>query len=239
MDEKRPSLATSVSVELGILLALVGGFQDAYSFVGLGGVFANAQTGNVVLLGAEAARGDWADAARHVLPILAFVIGVVVAATLERPRVAAVIRWPACAAIVLEILVLMAAGFMPPAVPAIVVVVIIAFSASVQSTTFRTLITWPYNTAMVTGNLRTAAQAAYGAIVDRDPEAGRKARSFAIVILSFLAGAFAGGWMTLRLGQHAIWVAAGVLTVALGLFVVGERSGERRWRASRLRPRRR
>jgi uncharacterized protein DUF1275 len=38
----------------GLLLAGAGGFLDAYTFVGRGGVFANAQTGNIVLLGVEA-----------------------------------------------------------------------------------------------------------------------------------------------------------------------------------------
>ena len=41
----------SESIELGILLALSGGFMDAYSYIGRGGVFANAQTGNMLLLG--------------------------------------------------------------------------------------------------------------------------------------------------------------------------------------------
>ena len=39
----------SESIELGILLALSGGFMDAYSYIGRGGVFANAQTGNMLL----------------------------------------------------------------------------------------------------------------------------------------------------------------------------------------------
>ena len=38
-----------------MLLAGVGGFLDAYTFVGYHGVFANAQTGNIVLLGVGAA----------------------------------------------------------------------------------------------------------------------------------------------------------------------------------------
>ena len=41
----------SESIELGILLALSGGFMDAYSYIGRGEVFANAQTGNMLLLG--------------------------------------------------------------------------------------------------------------------------------------------------------------------------------------------
>ena len=48
---------TSESVRLGILLATVGGFLDAYTFICRGGVFANAQTGNIVLLGVEATKG--------------------------------------------------------------------------------------------------------------------------------------------------------------------------------------
>jgi hypothetical protein len=42
----------------GLLLACAGGFLDAYTFVGRGGVFANAQTGNIVLLGVEAPVSD-------------------------------------------------------------------------------------------------------------------------------------------------------------------------------------
>ncbi|WP_329249897.1 DUF1275 domain-containing protein [Actinoallomurus sp. NBC_01490] len=224
MDQET-SRETMASLQLGVLLAFAGGFQDAYSFIGLGGVFANAQTGNVVLLGVDAGRQHWAEALRHVPPLLAFILGVAVAETLSRPRVAAVLRWPARFALVLEIIVLGVVGALPGGVSYSLIVVMIAFTASVQVTTFRTLIVWPYNTAMVTGNLRTAAQAAYQAVADRDPEARRKSRSFATVIVSFMAGAIAGGLLTLELGRHAIWISAGVLLGALGLFVVDEHRG--------------
>ena len=41
----------SESLALGIFLTLAGGFQDAYSYNVRDHVFANAQTGNIVLLG--------------------------------------------------------------------------------------------------------------------------------------------------------------------------------------------
>ena len=41
----------SESFELGILLAIVGGYLDAYTYLSRGHIFANAQTGNIVLLG--------------------------------------------------------------------------------------------------------------------------------------------------------------------------------------------
>lgn len=46
-------------MRLGVLLALVGGGLDAYTFISRGGVFAGAQTGNVVLLGVAAAQRHW------------------------------------------------------------------------------------------------------------------------------------------------------------------------------------
>jgi Predicted membrane protein len=224
-EEPRQPRRTTVSVELGVLLALVGGFLDAYSVIGLGGVFSNAQTGNIVLLGVEAARLHWGQAVRHIPPILAFVLGVAVAETLRRPRVVAAIQWPARVALVLEIVVLTVVGFLPADVPDIVKVVVIAFVASVQVSTFRILITWSYNTTMMTGNLRSASQALFLAVADRDPEDARKARNFAVIILSFLVGGLIGGALTLHVGARTIWVAAGVLIVALGLFIFDERRG--------------
>ena len=41
---------TSESIRIGVVLAISGGFMDAYSYTGRGGVFANAETGNIVLL---------------------------------------------------------------------------------------------------------------------------------------------------------------------------------------------
>ena len=54
----------SESVLVGSLLVLTGGFLDAYSYLCRGEVFANAQTGNIVLLGIQIAEGDWSMALR-------------------------------------------------------------------------------------------------------------------------------------------------------------------------------
>ena len=44
---------------IAVLLAVVGGSLDAYSYVARGHVFANAQTGNIVLFGLHLADGEW------------------------------------------------------------------------------------------------------------------------------------------------------------------------------------
>lgn len=142
-EQRSPRLPTAHSVRLGVLLAIVGGGLDAYTYVGRGGVFANAQTGNVVLLGVAAAGRQWSVALRHIPPIIAFVLGVLVAESLKRPRVAARVRWPARAALVLEILVLSCVGLLPSGTAA---TVLVAFTASLQVATFRKLVDTAYST---------------------------------------------------------------------------------------------
>ena len=48
----------SETIKLGILLALSGGFMDAYSYIQRDQVFANAQTGNMLLFGVNLSAGN-------------------------------------------------------------------------------------------------------------------------------------------------------------------------------------
>ncbi|MEV4411880.1 YoaK family protein [Catellatospora sp. NPDC049609] len=221
-DDAGGARLTARSLRLIALLTMAAGFLDAYTFLGRGGVFATAQTGNVVLLGVTAAQSDWAAALRHVPPIAAFIVGVWVAETIQLPRVAAVLRRPARAALLLEILVLVAVGLLPPATPDDLVAVLIAFVASVQITCFGLIGRWTFNTTVTTTNLRNAAQAAYGAVVRHDREAAARARSLWPAIASFAAGAVLGGLATVRLGDAAVWVATALLTMGLALFLIDD-----------------
>jgi uncharacterized membrane protein YoaK (UPF0700 family) len=211
------------SVRFGILLAIVGGFLDAYTFVGRGGVFANAQTGNIVLLGIYASEGEWRQALVHVPPILACVIGVIVVESIKKiSSRLSILDW-AQAVLIIEIIVLFIIGFIPNTVPNIVVTVTVSFVASIQVSSFRKLVDSPYTTTMSTGNLRSASQAVYIAITQRDKESGIRAIRYFAIILSFLLGAFLGGLLTLIIGVKSIWGAVIVLVIAVILFSIQER----------------
>ncbi len=69
----------SDSLTLAVFLTLAGGFQDAYSYNCRGQVFANAQTGNIVLLGQNLATGHPGRALHYLFPLLAFMLGVYLA----------------------------------------------------------------------------------------------------------------------------------------------------------------
>ncbi|AKB31604.1 hypothetical protein MSSIH_0914 [Methanosarcina siciliae HI350] len=217
---------TSESVKLGILLAIVGGFLDTYTFIGRGGVFANAQTGNVVLVGIEAAAGEWEQAMFHAVPILAFIVGVVVAEMIKKPSIHLFIPDAERAVLILEIAVLFVIGFIPYTSPDIIVTVAVSFVSSVQISSFRKLVGSPYSTTMITGNLRSATQEAYIAFTKRDWKSALRAVRYSIIIAAFLAGAISGGVLTSLIGTKAVWVAVIILIGSVILFSIDERKNK-------------
>ena len=51
-----------------IFIILSGGLQDAYTYCCRGGVFANAQTGNIVLMSTRLFQGDFSGCVRYLIP---------------------------------------------------------------------------------------------------------------------------------------------------------------------------
>ena len=61
-----------------LLLTVMGGFFDAYTFVNCGGIFANAQTGNLIFVGIDLIEGNYGEVLHYLIPIFSFVVGVLV-----------------------------------------------------------------------------------------------------------------------------------------------------------------
>lgn len=215
---------TSESLRLGILLAIVGGFLDGYTFISRGGVFANAETGNIVLVGVAINNGDFIQAIMAAVPIFAFILGVIVAERIKEipiPSRAIAIDGDRTI-LIIEIIVLFIIGFVPTSVPDIFVTTTISFVSSVQISSFRKLVDSPYSTTMCTGNLRSASQALYVAVTKKDFNSAIKAKRYAIVIFAFLIGACLSGFLTLWVGVKSIWFACIVLICAVILFSIDE-----------------
>lgn len=213
---------TSESLHLGILLAIVGGILDAYTFIARGGVFANAQTGNIVLFGVEAAKGNWRQAVMSLPPILAFILGVIIYQWIKKISPIPFIKDSARAVLILEVVILFIIGFIPNNVPNDIVNVTVSFVSSLQISTFRTLVDSPYSTTMSTGNLRSASYAAYIAFTEEDKKAAIRALRYFAIIFSFLFGSLLGGFLTLDFGVRAIWSAALILVFCIVLFNIDE-----------------
>lgn len=217
MPKNLPSLASN-SVHLAILLGIVGGFLDAYTFISRDGVFANAQTGNIVLFAVNVATGEWKNSLVFILPIIAFIIGVLVSEVVKIPFLRELLYSYRRSILILECLVLIIVGFLPSSVPNIIVTTSLSFVSSLQISTFNKLDKWAYNSTMTTGSMRTATQAAYAAFIHHNKEAKKQFTQFFVIIISFLFGALLGTFTTTFIGNTSIWIAAGVLIVALTLY---------------------
>ena len=80
----RPHRQMSESFLTAGFLSLSGGLQDAYTYMSRGKVFANAQTGNIVLLSQSIGSGDWPLAIHYLVPLLSFALGVAAAELIGR-----------------------------------------------------------------------------------------------------------------------------------------------------------
>jgi uncharacterized membrane protein YoaK (UPF0700 family) len=65
------------------LLALTGGYLDAYAWI-VHRAFADAQTANLVFLWVYMTGGEWGKALHYVPPLFAFVLGVIMASCLRK-----------------------------------------------------------------------------------------------------------------------------------------------------------
>lgn len=59
----------SESFPTAAFLSISGGLQDAYTYVFRGKVFANAQTGNIVLLSQNICERNWLQSAHYFVPV--------------------------------------------------------------------------------------------------------------------------------------------------------------------------
>lgn len=203
----------SETLLVGGLLAFAGGFLDAYTYILRGGVFANAQTGNLVLLGIRLSRGEISAALLSAVPIIAFVSGVFITRwlLLKKERASASRMWIVAA----EAVLLFIAGFLPADFPDGAVTVTVSFVCALQVSAFRSLYGLPYATTMCTGNLRSAVEKLAERVLEGKKKSGTDFILYMSVILIFCAGAAGGVFLISVLGRYSIWLCSGIYLLVL------------------------
>ena len=196
------------------LLTLSGGLQDAYTYFCRGHVFANAQTGNIVLLGQSLFSGSLSQAGRYLLPLLAFALGVA-AAEYVRTRPNRRLGWQQ-QVLLWEIALLAAVGFLPPSMD-LAANALVSFSCAMQVQAFRRVEGFAFASTMCIGNLRGGPDALCAFLRTRDRQERKKAGLYFTVILLFALGAGAGSLVLTPLGLRAIWLSCALLALSFVL----------------------
>ena len=178
----------SESFLTAVFLSLSGGLQDAYTYLFRGKVFANAQTGNIVLLSAHIMDGQWGMVLHYFIPLCAFAFGVLVAERMrERFRSMQRLHWRQLV-VLGEMLLLLIVGFLPESCN-LLANAIVSFSCAMQVQAFRKVDGYAFASTMCIGDLRSGVEAFCIWSKTHEPHAkDRMLRYFGIILL-FALGA--------------------------------------------------
>ncbi len=211
----------SDSFRAAVFIVLSGGFQDAYTYISRGGVFANAQTGNIVLLSTALFQREWATALKYLVPVAAFVAGTAVAECVHvRLKSYEKIHWRQII-LLAEILLLFLVGFLPSSVDPLANA-LVSLVCAMQVQTFHKVRGHVYASTMCIGNLRAGTEALCAYFHVRDRVILHKALTYFGVILIFGVGAGLGSVLTVALGDKAIWLCCVLLSVTFAMMFTPE-----------------
>ena len=219
MEIKKENIQKSESFHVAALLAVSGGLLDAYTYLCRGGVFANAQTGNIVLLGINLAAGNWAKALTALVPISAFVDGILITELIKsrfKTDSPHALHWRH-AMLGLEMLLLTVAAFVPIGTMDRVVNIIVSLVCALQVQTFRKVHGYSFASTMCTGNLRNGTEAffEYAANGKNDAKC-RCLYSFGVIVF-FIIGAALGAFVSSKFPSFVLVVA---ILIYLAVFLL-------------------
>ena len=127
--------------------------MDAYSYLYRGEVFANAQTGNMLLFGVNAAGGDFAEAMKYFWPVITFTVGIILADFIRSKIQDVHVHWRQIV-LVGEIVLLFAVCWIPQSQNDLANM-LISLACGMQVETFRSFRGNGIATTMCIGNLRS------------------------------------------------------------------------------------
>ena len=216
VSAEKPAVDASEALLFSILLTIIGGFFETYSYVARDHVFANGQTGNMARLGMNLAAGDFGGAFKYLIPIVCFALGVYFAEMVktycERHNL---LHWKQ-AILLIEILLTVITALVPNEYNT-AANVLIGVLCGLQMEAFRRLKTYAYNSTMCTGNLRSAADNLYAGLALHDAPALLRASRYLSVVLVFVLGAVAGAFLTQALAEKAVLLCTLPLLAAFGV----------------------
>ena len=193
---------TSESIMVGLFLALSGGFMDAYSYINRGKVFANAETGNIILMTLKICEGKFLESVNYIIPITSFAIGVAISEIIKRRKEKIdMIHWRQIP-LLLEIAAFIVVAFLPQDMNQIANS-IISLVSGVQFATF----------PKIRDVVKSGTQNLYRGISTGDKLSLEKGLYYYICILIFIAGTALGYFAVGLFNEKAILIAAGMLTM--------------------------
>lgn len=202
------------------MMMMVGGMMGAYTYVLRGGVFCNAQTGNVLLMGIALGEGQWAKGLYYLIPFAAYLAGSFVSERFRSSeRKWGSLKWTTSFT-GLELLTLFLMGWIPLQMPDQIVQVGINFLASIQYNSFRSAEGVPMSTTFCTNHVRQM-----GIWLADWRNTQSKASLQRVLLHLSMLGCFLTGTAVITalapvLKEHVIWIADLPLLLVFGVLLL-------------------
>ena len=216
-----------VSLAIALSLAFVGGFLDIYTYIARGKVFANTQTGNLVLLGKFVTEGNARKVIYYLVSILAFTLGIVLAKVVEHVYVQNNEFLWYHVTIGIEIALVLVVMWIPVGQRYDVLAnILISFVCAIQVQSFRKVNGIGYSTAMFTGNVKNASERFSEYFLSKDKKALQEGMVYLALIISFVIGAAVGTIFTKIYKTKAVGVTSIILFLVFLLLFYEDATGK-------------
>lgn len=221
----RKTTQESDTIHLGIILAISGGFMDAYSYLCRDHVFANAQTGNMILFGVNLMERNFPSALRYLCPMLAFTLGIVLS-NIVRHKCSPdfFLHWRQIT-VLMEILILSLVAYIPQN-NNLYANSLISMACGIQVECFRKMHNYPIATTMCIGNLRSGTQSLCDYFLKHDKYGLKKTLLYYGIIFNFILGAVLGSFVIKFVYEKSILLCSFMLLIVFFMMFSGNQYQE-------------
>ena len=168
IKRKNESIHTTETIYIASILTMVGGFVDAYTYITRGGVFAYAQTGNIIFFAMGLVRKQFKDTLHYFISIIIFVVGIFFALYIKKILNKRKIIEFEYVIILINSILMFIVGILPETFSDTIIVGSISFMSAIFMITFNKVEGLSYVTNMCTGNLRSASENLFKFLFNKD-----------------------------------------------------------------------
>ena len=171
----------SDSLFIGIILFFIGGFQNVYTYLNCGKIFANLQTGNMMWVAVALAEKDILGAARYLIPLGSFCLGCVIGALVDtKCKYNFKMHWRTIVLIIKMIITIIAS----------LLAALITFNSALSLQGFKNVCNRSLPAMMMIGNLRKAVDHLTKYSINHDKEDLKEGMLIWMLLFTFIFGAY-------------------------------------------------
>ncbi len=201
--KKRKKYQVYEGLRCAMMLCFISGYVNAFTYMTQGKRFAGVQTGNLLSFAIRLSEKQLEEALQFLLPMLVFMLGQSFTYFMHRWAKQKGLHWYLLSSFILTGIAFGTALF-TPFLPSNFTVAALAFFASIQVDTFKTLRGASYANVMMTGNIKNAAYLLTKGLYEKNQEITHIGRNTLIVILAFACGVVCSTILSLTYDEYAL-----------------------------------